>query len=427
VPITEIKKFEWETLCIGESGFKESHYKSLIQWQEKQGKPFFEVLHRKLRFKQWVGVIQVDGISIEILPKVDKCSQSENERNQSLEKWQKLLPEMIRKVKKLPLRITEKQDLKLRNRSLLDLYYEAFLYETEKLIHQGLVKKYRYSTQNRNALKGRLEINTHIQKNIVHREKFYTTAQVYDQNNIWNQILLQALRATSRICPGALLKAKANNLSLYFDDWPDRVFTSVDFEKLSYDRKTQGYQNAVELAKLILLQYNPNMESGKENVIAFLFDMNRLWEGWVEYKLKQKYSHEPLVNVFGQRSKQFWKAKGLSKTIRPDIVIEDERNGLTTPEKCRTLILDAKWKIPDQSNPSDADLKQMFIYNLYWNCNHSILVYPMPEYGMDNVEGEYRKNKCFGGNHLPGGCSMQFWDVEMKHGDCLTSAFFHDK
>jgi 5-methylcytosine-specific restriction enzyme subunit McrC len=37
--------------------------------------------------------------------------------------------------------------------------------------------------------------------------------------------------------------------------------------------------------------------------------------------------------------------------------------------------------------PSDDDLKQMYIYNLFWECNRSILIYPAQN--SNNNHGDY--------------------------------------
>ncbi|HBT09510.1 MAG TPA: restriction endonuclease, partial [Leeuwenhoekiella sp.] len=68
--------------------------------------------------------------------------------------------------------------------------------------------------------------------------------------------------------------------------------------------------------------------------------------------------------VLGQRKKTLW--NGI--TIRPDIVI---MNGEKTE-----LIIDTKWKIMDHNKPSTHDLRQMYVYNEYWNSAKALLLYP---------------------------------------------------
>ena len=74
-----------------------------------------------------------------------------------------------------------------------------------------------------------------------------------------------------------------------------------------------------------------------------------------------------------QNRKDFWE----TKRIRPDIILEKEG---------KKYVLDTKWKILDEASPSDDDLKQMYVYNLYFNSERSILLYPdvlnlSPRYG----------------------------------------------
>ena len=46
----------------------------------------------------------------------------------------------------------------------------------------------------------------------------------------------------------------------------------------------------------------------------------------------------------------------------------------TVDKKC--IVIDTKWKVLRDDKPSDADLKQMFVYNLHYNADLSILLYP---------------------------------------------------
>lgn len=52
-----------------------------------------------------------------------------------------------------------------------------------------------------------------------------------------------------------------------------------------------------------------------------------------------------------------------SRLVKPDLV-------LTSPQGER-IVIDTKWKLIRDGRPSDADLKQMFVYNLYWKTDRS--------------------------------------------------------
>jgi len=116
---------------------------------------------------------------------------------------------------------------------------------------------------------------------------------------------------------------------------------------------------------MIILNYRPDIKSGSEHMLALLFDMNKLWEEYIYRMLKR--IEDPWIKVKVQTRKKFWE----QRTIRPDIVVSYSANG---PEK--QYVIDTKWKIIEHANPSDEDLKQMFVYNIYWEAEHSILLYP---------------------------------------------------
>lgn len=361
--------FEWETLRVGEKEFSQRHFDSLVRWQDQQEDTFFSVGHKKITFQQWVGVIQVGQQIIEVLPKVanKRDSMSPAEREAELQRWKVVLVDMLRKTGRLKVRMADDAELAVREQSLFDLYFQSFLEEVEHLMHMGLVKKYRREARNRNALKGKLLFQRHVEENLLHQERFFCDAAEYDRQNIWNEILLAGLRVTSRMAQSGLLRAKAKNLELGFPDWPDQRFEEKDFVRLRYDRKTKGYEPAVILAKLILLHLNPQIDTGRERVVAFLFDMNELWEDWLLATYRSTYRGVSGIRVLGKKVQGFWKAnQGGQKRLETDILVE--RNG-------SMVVLDAKWKRPEL-HPADDDLKQMFAYNLMWKSNEAWLVYP---------------------------------------------------
>jgi len=381
-----IQVFEWEHLCVGEKGFTELHFDSLVKWQEAQKQadksPYFKVGYKKVTFLQWVGVLQIDNLVIEIIPKAGKDSAQGEDRQKTLDDWKRALIKMLCESDELKLRHSQNTDLNIKKQSLFDLYYQEFLKEVERLLHRGIVKKYRIEAKNRLALKGKLNFSKQISQNLIHKERFYTEASEYDAQNVWNEILLAALRITSVRAKGGLLRSQAKNLELNFPDWSIGKINIHTFAKLHYDRKTEGYRRAIDLAKLILLQLNPQFDSGKNNITAILFDMNTLWESWLLARYRRFYRNDPTVQVLGKRYKTFWTSEHHgTKRLETDILIK-KNNG-------EFVVIDAKWKIPKDNKPDDGDLKQMFIYNLMWESKNAWLVYPKVNQYQHTVYGKY--------------------------------------
>lgn len=343
--------------------FTESHFNALSRYlNENKNCGYYELFHRSIRFKNYVGVIKVGDLTIEVLPKCDRYD-TEDEKTT----WQRVLIEMLTISLKVEAKTTTRADISIKQHTVLETYLNIFLNETAALIHQGLVKKYRTNESNQNALKGKLQIHKQVTKNIVHAERFYVSHTVYDRDNIYNAILFQALMCIRKMSSSLSLTKRTESLLL---DFPECASISINqklFERLRYDRKTERYKTAINLAEIILMNYHPDIKGGKNDILAIMFDMNMLWENYIYYMLKKNSNGE--FTVKAQRKKYFWKPEeGSRVTLRPDIVIERD------DESAGNIVLDTKWKY--QSDVSVQDLRQMYAYGKYFGADQSYLVYP---------------------------------------------------
>lgn len=356
--VKTIQVFEFNSLIIDSEYndvlFEQKHFDALVKLNELHKNKYFTIGYKKITFKQFVGVIQVDGLAIEILPKIDNDGKSEAV-------WQSALIEMLRVTRKLKVQQVGEADVNKQQIHLLDIYFEWFLNEVQLLLHQGLIKQYYKETSNVKALKGKLEFAGHISKNLVHKERFYTTHQVYDKDHLVHQVLFKALEIVEKCTKGNYLYSKCKTVQLDFPEVKNINVNEATFTKLPKNRKTAPYETALAIARLIILNYAPNVSSGNERMLALLFDMNSLWEEYILVKLKQAVPNG--VSIYGQDSKAFWK----NISIRPDIVIEKGND---------KYIIDTKWKNIDYSDPSTHDLRQMYVYNEYWDSNKAMLLYP---------------------------------------------------
>lgn len=382
--MTTIQCFEHEILRVGaqeaSQPFTYEQWESLVRWQEKQKQPFFSVVHRGIKFSQWVGVLRVGSLTIEILPKAeaerDSCTI---DRSQLVERWKARLLRMLKESHHLDIRSVDEASLRLQNHTILDLIFERFLDHAEALIAQGLIKRYRLVARNRTAVKGRIDYPADTSTNYAHHERVYTVASEYDQDNIWNRIMYHAASLVADFARGAAVRARAQALLICLPNWGDTNIDPECFEQLPYDRKSEVYRTMNRFAELIISRLNPQIQSGGRPVFALLFDMNRLWEGWIYARLRRAYRERPEVVISCQKSKIFWRVADVAyKTVRPDIIIE-------IPGK-PTVVVDAKWKVLTTPIPSDDDLKQMYVYNELWDCPTSHLVYP-EVHGLLDSEG----------------------------------------
>jgi 5-methylcytosine-specific restriction enzyme subunit McrC len=373
--MNRIQVFEHSSLTIGERGFEQQHFTALSKLNALHDYQYFDLKHNGVVFKQFVGVIQAGNLTIEILPKIDRY-ESEDQENKA--KWQKVLIEMLKVTKKLKIQQVGQGNVSRQSIHLLDIYFEWFLNEVQLLIHQGLIKQYYKQTGNVKALKGKLEFAGHIQRNLVHKERFFTTHQVYEKDHLIHQILGQALDIVAHLSKGSYLYGKCKTVQLNFPEVESIKATENTFSKIVKSRKTAPYETALEIARLIILNYAPNISSGSEKMLALLFDMNNLWEEYILARLKQTVNNRADIEVYSQSLKGFW--NGI--TIRPDIVLEKR----LSDNKKEVLIIDTKWKNIDQSKPSTHDLRQMYVYNEYWKSTRSLLLYPSQDTDLESFK-----------------------------------------
>ena len=355
--------FEHEILRTdrGEKRLSETQLKLLQQFYGDSGVPYYSLVHNGVKFCEYVGVLQIGHTLIEILPKIDR-SNTETEAS-----WRKVLIDMLHAVGLFQLKAPTSGSLKLRSNSILDLYFELFVNELKYLLRQGLVKKYRKTEGNSTSLKGNLKFGKHISLNLVHQEQFYIQYTTYDTNHQLHCILYKALKLLVRINTNESIQGSLKSLELDFPEMQDVKVSETIFNKLTLNRKTQGYEKAIQIARLLLLNYHPDVSKGSNHILALLFDMNLLWEQFVYSSLSRNKKLE--TTIAAQNTKNFWKpTSGYNSKMKPDIVLNKGK------ENC--VVLDTKWKNIKNYNPSPEDLRQMFAYMKYFKAKKVALVYP---------------------------------------------------
>jgi 5-methylcytosine-specific restriction enzyme subunit McrC len=369
-----ITTFEHQSIKLGQE-FPNGKFNSDVllacqRFYGENGVPFYDLIHNGIRFKEFVGVIQVGNTLIEVLPKSDKKASSAGE----ISKWQKILIGMLKAVHGFDIQTPSSSNLSLKSNTILDLYFELFIKEVEFLLHAGLVKKYRKVNGNVNALKGSLQFGKHIQYNLVHQERFFVKHSVYDVHHLLHYLFYKTLNLIKHINTNTRLHSRIGALLLHFPEMPDIKASELLFEKIILDRKTISYQKALEISKLLLLRYHPDLNNGRNHVLALMFDMNKLWEQFVAVSLRRQNGFK----VFTQKSKYFWNpTEGQRRTIRPDILFE---------VNSKNYVLDTKWKLLSDNRPSVEDIRQMYAYHHYFEAEKVGLVFPGE---LSGISGKY--------------------------------------
>lgn len=374
----------------------EEHISALRKYHTLSDGFYYDLIDNGIRFKEQVGVIQVGNLTIEVLPKIDR-----NENDAA--KWHDILLDMLKECRFVDPHSTGYANLKLKHNSVLELYFEKYISELETLLHQGLMKKYKSEEDNQTSLKGSLIFSKHIQYNLTHAERFFVNYTVYDTNHRLHQILFQALEVINKLSE-TRLKDRINTLLVQWPQSTNVYITAKVFDAIPISRKTQPYQEALMIARMILLNYHPDLRGGKQSILALMFNMNELWEEFIFRRLKLM-ENQLHWKVSRQKGLKYWIGDCGSKKLIPDIVIHQSDSG-------KNIIIDTKWKRPPNDKPDDNDLRQLLSYKLYYKGDLAYLLYPCSSKKSNTVEGKY-SNKAHQND------SMVFKDDLELHGGLL--------
>lgn len=354
-----IQIYEHQTIRVGDQLnnvlFDEATYQALAKYQEKQKTKYFSFVYKGIKFSHYVGIIQVGKITLEILPKADKAT------NNNPAKWQAVLLEMLRYCRLIKVESLGVGKVRLQSNTILDIYFEQFLVAIQQLLSKGLPKQYLTKESNQKALKGRLILPQQLRKNGLHPERFYVRHSAFEYDHLFNRILHEALKILQQVHLNPLLKLKLRQVLTSFPKLSTYRVNHRDFDQLFQTQKYRPQHDLLAISRLILLNFSPDIRSGQHHLFALLFDMNKLFEEYVFWKLKVLENDQ--IKVQRQASKPFWQRR----TIRPDLVLKIEE---------RKYVLDTKWKVLQSSSPSMEDLKQLYIYCQYFEAERGILLYP---------------------------------------------------
>lgn len=339
---------------------------------EKQGFKPFSYTANGIKARQYVGVVSLSNMVIQVLPKV--FNQNDEFHSKINIKGLMYLLSITKKLK-----ISETEISKLSKfDSLLEVFINLFAHNLLELLHNDFQRNYVNQEDNLQYVKGKIDFTQHIRYNYIDKSKFYCKYDEYEDNILLNQLF----KATIKKC---INFSKTNFAVLQKCDYllsnvEDKNFTNPNIcNQIKFNRQNQGYKYVFELAKLLLFGNSPKISSENISTFSIMFDMNKLFEE-VVYEIIKRDSEKLKIDKVTSQSKEksiFNKNSAYNFTLQPDVVIEYQYN--------KKIIIDTKYKLIDvikpeynsnQKSVNQADIYQMFAYSQYYGANKCILLYP---------------------------------------------------
>jgi 5-methylcytosine-specific restriction enzyme subunit McrC len=253
-------------------------------------------------------------------------------------------------------------------RDLFEFVVGFFVGMVEDLVARGVLQGFEPREDELLALRGKVLVSETVRRRPVVRDRHWCAFTEFTADVLENRVLKLA-------CDGLLpfpyrsmpdLSCRLRRLLRAFAGVTLDTGATEGFERLVYHRLNEHYRPALSLARLLLSYLSPSGARGGERFLAFLVDMNRLFEQYVTVVLEETAAQRRGLSVIGQDT-QYTLDVGGQMTVKPDVVVYGEDT--------RCLALDAKYKCADQN----VDVYQVVAYCHALGLPRGVLAYPASE------------------------------------------------
>jgi 5-methylcytosine-specific restriction enzyme subunit McrC len=325
----------------------------------------------------WVGVLQVPGLQIEILPKTDG---SFGDEEQQLTDVRSNLMEMLLRGGLGTVRTRGVADLTLKRGNLHDQLVDAFLDRAQFELLRGLDRGYETTEGNLTTLRGKLAFGRHLAVNAAQKNRFFCRHDVLTESTQVMVRLKQACRILATRVMSQSVLVKCQQLLAILDDVPDQPFRHRQANPL-FTRQNERFADIYRFACMLLEGQAADAKSGPVETFSLLFDMEKVFERYIASVLATdvmpKFAGVHLYpQAKGHQLSLFNDKENADQVLRlkPDLLFVDQN----TPTK-RSLIVDTKWKrLPADkpARPERSDLYQLYAYLRRYNCTCAFFLYP---------------------------------------------------
>lgn len=348
--------------------------RSEVTYEERDGKGRVIDWHRRHGVVgQWVGVIQIPGLQLEILPKTDDDNPG---GDGYVDATRRNLMTMLVRGGLGTVRSRGVADLALKRATIHDRLVDAFLDRALEELERGLDRHYASEEANLSVLRGKLVIAQQVTRNAAQRHRFYCRHDALTEATPISIRLKQCCRVLveRRLAESVLIKVR--DVLGILDDVPDVAFRRGEPHPV-FNRQNERFQDVYAFACMVLEGQAADAHRGRIETFTLLFDMDKVFERFIAAFVQA----EVVPGLDGAVAKPQGKgdrralfhdprAKRGVLHLKPDLLVE---------QGGKTLVLDTKWKRLSgnkASRPSDPDLYQLYAYLHRYSCERAILLYP---------------------------------------------------
>ncbi len=327
-----------------------------------------------VRAGKYVGFIQYEGLTIQIIPKLFKAEQAPAAFKHLI--WWLSYCRRVR----FPFSNLLGDDETVNEFPEAIISYFAQI--TQQLINSLPYSQYEEITEKLPFLRGRLNVQQYLNTSIS-QGNWHQLVCDYEPflfNSRLNQIIKYVARKLSHLCHSPVTLRYLEKLIFMLDEVDDVPATVQDCDSLHVNRFYQDYNDCLAMCRFFLSDSYLTHPDYDQQHFCFLVPMDYVYEDFITGVIETHLT-TLFHTVTSQATK--WLTEEQTFQIRNDIL-------LTYSDKSK-LVIDTKYKVRDglasdrKTGISQTDLYQMVSYGLRQNTPQVLLLYPV-EYNQQPIE-----------------------------------------
>lgn len=368
------ESFDYIYLGDGKDKLSDNEYRALQKYLEENIRDNTNVIeggYNKIRFINYVGVLKIKNVTIEVLPKISFSNDKNKDR--------RVLLAMLSKCLDLDINLDKFINSNTQNYSLLDLIANKYLELLMIELNKGIFREYVNYSDNLKMIRGKIVLKEHINKNYANKDRVFCSFDEYSENILLNQVLKFASEKILRNINDMDITKKCNKALFKLSNVDRKYINKEILSRVQINKQNKRFLQTFELAKFIILNMSNDSGRGMNKGFSMLFDMNTLYEKYIGKVIREIFINK---KVYLQDSRKYLldnkSNNKQSFNLRPDIVIQDNVS---------TTIIDMKWKAVEYNSKNNyevSDIYKMYAYaSRYKDAKKAVLLYPSLEEGKE--------------------------------------------
>lgn len=301
--------------------------------------------YRYVTPQQWIGVINLPGLSLEILPKISSEDNILSIKNTILL--------MLRVANNIPIKENIDSDVDFKRYGLIEVLISNFIRKVRYYIREGLISSYNKTINNIHTVKGAIDFTKQMNINLMNPTRFVCKYSTLDDNNIINQHMKMTILQMIKISTSSTNIKELKSILLHFNTISIPFNSRQRKLNIPISKLNVRIKKIIEYCNLFLDGFSVSLNYGKHSVSSMIFDMNKLFEMFIYKSYKKIYKSN--VNYQSNQDYLLKSKNGLKKRTKliPDILINIDNKS--------KVVIDTKWKNKG-SFVQSTDVHQMNAY-----------------------------------------------------------------